>query len=41
MQDENPEVRFEASFLVGSLLFLDFGRKQLDSEKKIMKSLKN
>ena len=34
MQDENPDVRFEASFLVGSLLFLDVGRKQFDSEKK-------
>ena len=34
MQDENPEVRFEAAFLVGSLLFLDVGRKQFDSEKK-------
>ena len=33
MQDSNPEVRFEAAFLVGSLLFLDVGRKQFDSEK--------
>ena len=34
MQDSNPEVRFEAAFLVGSLLFLDVGRKQFDSDKK-------
>ena len=33
MKDSNPEVRFEAAFLVGSLLFLDVGRKQFDSEK--------
>ena len=33
MKDENADVRFEASFLVGSLLFLDVGRKQFDSEK--------
>ena len=33
MKDENQEVRFEAAFLVGSLLFLDVGRKQFDSEK--------
>ena len=33
MKDENPDVRYEASFLVGSLLFLDVGRKQFDSEK--------
>ena len=33
MKDSNPDVRFEAAFLVGSLLFLDVGRKQFDSEK--------
>ena len=33
MKDENADVRFEASFLVGSLLFLDVGRIQFDSEK--------
>jgi len=33
MKDSNADVRFEASFLVGSLLFLDVGRKQFDSEK--------
>ena len=33
MKDENADVRYEASFLVGSLLFLDVGRKQFDSEK--------
>ena len=31
MVDENPEVRFEAAYLVGSLLFLDVGRLQFDS----------
>ena len=30
MKDENADVRFEASYLVGSLLFLDVGRKQFD-----------
>ena len=33
MEDSNPDVRFEAAFLVGSLLFLDVGRKQFDSNK--------
>jgi len=33
MEDKNADVRFEASFLVGSLLFLDVGRKKFDSEK--------
>ena len=33
MKDENADVRFEASFLVGSLLFLDVGRKKFDSDK--------
>lgn len=31
MVDKNPEVRFEAAYLVGSLLFLDVGRLQFDS----------
>jgi hypothetical protein len=30
MEDENPSVRFESAFLVGSLLFLDVGRNQFD-----------
>lgn len=34
MKDENSNVRFEAAFLVGSLLFLDVGRLQFDSEKE-------
>ena len=33
MEDKNADVRFEASFLVGSLIFLDVGRKKFDSEK--------
>lgn len=31
MADENPDVRCEATILVGSLLFIDFGRQQFDS----------
>lgn len=31
MVDDNPEVRFEAAYLVGSLMFLDVGRLQFDS----------
>jgi hypothetical protein len=31
MADNNADVRFEAAILVGSLLFLDVGRKQFDS----------
>jgi hypothetical protein len=42
MADDNFHVRCEAALLVGSLLFLDMGRKQFDSREgnyKIMQSL--
>jgi hypothetical protein len=33
LSDNNHEVRYEAGILIGSLLYLDIGRKQFDSRK--------
>ena len=41
MKDENHEVRFEAAYLVGSLLFLDVGRLQFDSDKENYNIIQN
>jgi hypothetical protein len=41
MKDENPDVRFESAFLVGSLLFLNEGRLQFDSQKENYDTMQN